>query len=583
MEKFMKKTFKKLLIYLLFAVLMVPTWLVTGMLNATHAKANSTPQVVINEFVPNPASGNEWIELYNGDGSAVNLDGWYIKDNTLTSICTFDATKIITPNGYLSCETSGKLNDAGDVLSLYDNSGSGIALDSHAYDKNPGSGKSIGRAYDGASDWVVFGNPSKGSANSIADLAPTTGNIILQKGESFSFNMITTPNAGYKGVSGLITQVNSRNFDQIFSQFDLTTNDITENKLIPAAVVNYPANIDLTYGSFITTKIDLTVINTDITGDFNFSVSLVNQNGQTISNIANFQLTIKDTTAPIITLNGGDDITIELGSTYNELGATATDNKDGDLTAQIVATGSVDTTTLGDYPIKYEVTDAAGNKSIVTRTVRVVETVIASPQINITLVDRKMTVSWNEVGGATDYLVFIGTSTSNWIINGVSTNGAKSYTTTFASYGNYVVRVLAVKNSIRSGVSDGINQKSITAQYVAPVQEEETVVEVPTVAPETAIAQEPQPAEQKIETPQATDDEGEIKGDEEAAGEEDINWTPWIVLFVLIILAGAATGGYFYWFSGEDEVSTVVKNVKEKPAEKEASPVKKSNKKIKRW
>ncbi|MHC1603436.1 MAG: lamin tail domain-containing protein, partial [Candidatus Syntropharchaeales archaeon] len=41
-----------------------------------------TQKVVINEFVSNPSSGNEWIELYNLIDSDVLLDGWTIEDNT---------------------------------------------------------------------------------------------------------------------------------------------------------------------------------------------------------------------------------------------------------------------------------------------------------------------------------------------------------------------------------------------------------------------------------------------------------------------------------------------------------------------
>ena len=53
---------------------------------------------------------------------------------------------------------------------------------------------------------------------------------------------------------------------------------------------------------------------------------------------------VTDTTAPVITLNGDTQITVEVGSTYTDLGATASDNYDGDITADIVVGGdSVDT------------------------------------------------------------------------------------------------------------------------------------------------------------------------------------------------------------------------------------------------
>src|SRR5690606_30098366 len=56
-------------------------------------------------------------------------------------------------------------------------------------------------------------------------------------------------------------------------------------------------------------------------------------------------------------------------------GFTATDNVDGDLTGSVVVGGdTVDTGTLGDYTITYDVSDAAGNAAVQqTRLVHVVE------------------------------------------------------------------------------------------------------------------------------------------------------------------------------------------------------------------
>ena len=62
-----------------------------------------------------------------------------------------------------------------------------------------------------------------------------------------------------------------------------------------------------------------------------------------------------DTTPPIITLNGQSSITLSVGDTYSEAGATANDNIDGNLTNNIVSliTGSVDTSSPGTYTVTY--------------------------------------------------------------------------------------------------------------------------------------------------------------------------------------------------------------------------------------
>jgi hypothetical protein len=79
--------------------------------------------------------------------------------------------------------------------------------------------------------------------------------------------------------------------------------------------------------------------------------------------------TTVDTTAPVITLNGEANTTLNVGVTYTEAGATATDNVDGTVT--VVTTGTVDTTAAGTYTITYTATDAAGNVGTNTRMVTV--------------------------------------------------------------------------------------------------------------------------------------------------------------------------------------------------------------------
>ena len=56
-------------------------------------------------------------------------------------------------------------------------------------------------------------------------------------------------------------------------------------------------------------------------------------------------------------------------------GATATDNEDGSLTSKIKMTGTVNTKKAGTYTITYSVSDKAGNRTEVTRTV-----VVEKPQ-----------------------------------------------------------------------------------------------------------------------------------------------------------------------------------------------------------
>ncbi|MFA6475848.1 MAG: DUF5011 domain-containing protein [Candidatus Paceibacterota bacterium] len=84
-----------------------------------------------------------------------------------------------------------------------------------------------------------------------------------------------------------------------------------------------------------------------------------------------FNIIVVDTKAPTLILNGDSSIDITGGDTYTELGATAADIVDGEITARISITGSVDTLKAGSYTLIYDVSDLSGNSSQTTRIVNV--------------------------------------------------------------------------------------------------------------------------------------------------------------------------------------------------------------------
>ena len=73
-------------------------------------------------------------------------------------------------------------------------------------------------------------------------------------------------------------------------------------------------------------------------------------------------VSVVDTGAPAIVLNGANPYLQEAGIPYLDPGATATDSKDGDLTAAIVVGGDVvSSQQLGDFTVTYDVMDSEGN------------------------------------------------------------------------------------------------------------------------------------------------------------------------------------------------------------------------------
>lgn len=83
-----------------------------------------------------------------------------------------------------------------------------------------------------------------------------------------------------------------------------------------------------------------------------------------------------DTIAPVITLIGEGVIALTVGDSYTDKGATASDNKDGNITSSIITLNEVDTSQEGTYQVTYNVQDAATNNAAeVSRTV-----IINSPE-----------------------------------------------------------------------------------------------------------------------------------------------------------------------------------------------------------
>jgi hypothetical protein len=81
-----------------------------------------------------------------------------------------------------------------------------------------------------------------------------------------------------------------------------------------------------------------------------------------------------DDMPPVLTLVGANPLAFTVGNPFQDPGATAVDDRDGEITARVLASGFVDANVVGEYTRSYVVTDAAGNTSPArTRVVRVVE------------------------------------------------------------------------------------------------------------------------------------------------------------------------------------------------------------------
>jgi hypothetical protein len=108
-----------------------------------------------------------------------------------------------------------------------------------------------------------------------------------------------------------------------------------------------------------------------------------------------FDISVADTTPPVITLTGPAAITIEAGSSYTEAGVAAYDVVSGAV--PVTTTGSVNAMVPGTYTVTYTAVDAAGNTVSVVRTVTVVDTkppvvtAVATPNVLLWSPNKTMT------------------------------------------------------------------------------------------------------------------------------------------------------------------------------------------------
>ena len=127
--------------------------------------------------------------------------------------------------------------------------------------------------------------------------------------------------------------------------------------------------MDLFHGA--TPVISSGTVNTAVVGVYTITYTATDKSGNTAT--ASRTVNVTDTTAPSITITGTNPATVELGGTYSDAGATASDLS-GAVT--VVSSGSVDTDTVGVYTITYTSTDESGNVGTASRTVNVTDTTV---------------------------------------------------------------------------------------------------------------------------------------------------------------------------------------------------------------
>ena len=304
--------------------------------------------------------------------------------------------------------------------------------------KNTASDSDVQEAID---NLIVFDNDNNLSSGKIKDLFESMGlteEVPNTDGTVKGKNSLDSIETSLIGIQASIT--------------DLTTRiGALENAIPPVITLLGDASITITQGSTyedagatasdnldsnLTSSIEvggLDTLDTNVAGDYIITYNVKDSSGNAATEVTRTVSVVPDLTVPVITLLGDASIIIHPGSTYEDAGATATDNFDGDLTSSIVVGGLPDTNVPGEYTITYNLTDAAGNAATeVTRTVTVVDLTVPVITLlgasSITIVQG----STYEDAGATATDNVDGDLTSSIVVGGLpDTNVPGEYTITY--------------------------------------------------------------------------------------------------------------------------------------------------------
>ena len=148
-------------------------------------------------------------------------------------------------------------------------------------------------------------------------------------------------------------------------------------------------NIDGDITSLIIVESD---VDSDTAGTYTVVYSVSDSSGNAAEQKTR-TVVVSDTTKPVITIAGGD-IDHEQGTTYTDIGATALDNIDGDITSLIIVESDVDSDTAGTYTVVYSVSDSSGNAAeqktrtvVVSDTTKPIITVIGNSEVRLLIDD----------------------------------------------------------------------------------------------------------------------------------------------------------------------------------------------------
>jgi hypothetical protein len=203
-------------------------------------------------------------------------------------------------------------------------------------------------------------------------------------------------------------------------------------------------------------------VKTGVIGRYLVTYSATNMVGLTATD--DQYITVEDQKKPVLVLEGQASVDVEVGTSYTDAGATATDNYETDavISGKIVASNNINLGKVGSYTVTYHVSDAGGNAALpITRTVEVVDTTIPVLSLKGQLsVDVEVHTSYTDAGAsATDnYDNDMAISATITSINDINLDKVGPYTVTY--------RVTDINDNVAKPITRTVNVVDTTIPVI---------------------------------------------------------------------------------------------------------------------
>jgi uncharacterized repeat protein (TIGR01451 family) len=269
---------------------------------------------------------------------------------------------------------------------------------------------------------VTFVSASPGCAYAGGNVVCPAGTLAANAFTNFTVTLAPAGPGSFTNVVGATTVT-----PETSTANDVSTLISAQTGTLPAAIVTGPSGQAIQCAgnasfSVVATgtpprSIQWSLDGAALTGATNSSFSLTNIHmpnhtvSVTVTNVfggatSNALLTVFDTLPPVITLNGGNPIFVELGGAFFDPGAMASDACAGAVS--VMVSGSVNASVLGTNLLTYTAADGSGNTNSVLRSVIIRDTTpptIVRSFTNLVLaVDTNCSASMPDVTG-TNFIV----------------------------------------------------------------------------------------------------------------------------------------------------------------------------------